>query len=157
MSSRLWIYQSDRVLSEEDSSILLSRMQEFCNNWQAHGQALHAKVEVLENVFLFLSVDEKIAEATGCSIDSSVHFLQKVAADLNIDFFNRLNTVYLEEGEPKIVHAAKLDALYQGGEITEDTIFFNPLIPNDTDLKSNWKIPLSAHWAYRNIKKPKLA
>ncbi len=152
MSNRLWIYQSDRVLSEADTETLLSRMQEFCHNWQAHGQALHAKAEVKENLFLFLSVDEKVAEATGCSIDSSVHFLHQVAADLNIDFFNRLNTVYLVDGEPNIVHSSKLGALYQKGEIAEETIFFNPLIPNDKQFDSKWKVPFLEHWAYRNIK-----
>jgi hypothetical protein len=152
MSNRLWIYQCDRILSEEDASSLTSRMQEFCDNWQAHGKQLEAKAQVLENAFLILSVNEALAEATGCSIDSSVHFLQKVAADLNIDFFNRLNAVYLDNDKAVIVHSSKLDDLYQAGKIQDETIFFNPLIQSDSQFVSTWKIPFSEHWSYRNVK-----
>ena len=152
MSNRLWIYQCDRVLNEEDASSLTSRMQEFCDNWQAHGKLLEAKAQVLENTFLILSVNEALAEATGCSIDSSVHFLQKVAGELSIDFFNRLNIVYLDNDEVVIVHASKLDDLYQAGKIQDETIFFNILIQSDSQFVPTWKIPFSEHWSYRNVK-----
>lgn len=151
MSNRLWIYQCDRVLSEEDVSTLKANMQHFCNNWQAHGQPLEAKAQVLENTFLILSVNEQLAEATGCSIDSSVHFLQKVANELNIDFFNRLNVVYKNNEGVQVVHSSALSDLFASGKINKDTIFYNPLIQSDKDFVSNWEIPFHEHWSYREV------
>lgn len=151
MANRIWIYQSDRVLNAKEQTIIQESMDVFCGNWMAHGKDLEAKSYIKDDVFLILMVDEQIAEATGCSIDSSVHFITKLAKELNIDFFNRLNTVYQTENSIEIIHSSKLDALYQEGKINEDTIFLNPLVQSEEELESKWAIPFSKHWAYRMV------
>lgn len=152
MANRIWIYQSDRILSDQEVEFMERNLMEFCKNWSAHGKNLESSFSIKHNIFLVLMVNEALAEATGCSIDSSVQFIRNLATEINVDFFNRLNTVYEKDHALHIAHSSQLDALYQNGEIHEDTLFINPLIQSEKDFETQWKIPFSKHWSYRQVK-----
>ena len=64
-SSRVWIYQSDRVLTEQELVFVKQRLLEFCNNWKAHQVHLKSSYQVLHNRFIILLVDEQQVNASG--------------------------------------------------------------------------------------------
>jgi hypothetical protein len=94
--SRVWIYQADRTLSGEEAEKITSEANTFVQDWSSHNRALKAKAELLHDRFLVLMVDESQAGASGCSIDKSVHFVEKVGSDFKVNFFNRMLFSYLD-------------------------------------------------------------
>ena len=93
-SSKVWVYQAERNLSSEEVAVADKAIEQFTEQWAAHSQELKAKGAILHQRFLVLMVDESQANASGCSIDSSVHFVQELGKHLSIDFFDRLNIAY---------------------------------------------------------------
>ena len=53
-------------------------MDEFVGGWKARAQ-LAAAYRIIADQFLIIAVDESLQQATGCSIDKSVHLLKSLA------------------------------------------------------------------------------
>ena len=88
-SSRIWIYQSDRKLSDLEVQNISDELEEFCSTWVAHQQQLKTSFNVFHNHFIVLAVDENSLNASGCSIDSSVKKVKEIEEKHNISLFNR--------------------------------------------------------------------
>jgi len=78
-TSRVWIYQSKTAFSETDVTEIRGHIAAFTQQWASHNRALQATGDVLHGRFIVLMVDESQAGASGCSIDSSVHFVNTKA------------------------------------------------------------------------------
>ena len=74
-NSRIWIYQANRKLSEEEVHSITQQTSQFLEQWTAHGSDLEAGFEVKYNRFIVIGLNQANASASGCSIDSSVHFI----------------------------------------------------------------------------------
>ena len=144
--SRVWIYQSDKELTDKQASELLEILNNFAAQWTAHNNQLKAKAEVRYNRFLILIVDESQAGASGCSIDKSVNFLKRIEQEFDIHLFDRFNFAY-REGE-KVLSAPRhqFEELLKAGKIGNDTIVFNNLIHTLGDLESKWEVPFKDSW-----------
>jgi hypothetical protein len=93
LDARVWVYQSNRILTDLDKQTILTASKQFVSEWAAHGTSLQSDVEIISDYFLVLAVDENIASASGCSIDSSVKFVKAIGKELNIDFFSRFSSI----------------------------------------------------------------
>jgi hypothetical protein len=78
-----------------------------------------------------LCANEDFVSASGCSIDSSVHFVKSLGNELHVDFFNRMN-VLIFEGENQTKLANYIDA------VRENSSFLNPTIEKLGELRTNW-------------------
>ncbi|RYY82726.1 MAG: hypothetical protein EOO15_22535, partial [Chitinophagaceae bacterium] len=87
--SRVWIYQSNRRLMLSEALDLETELEAFCESWRSHGAKVQAYGNLLFGQFLLLMADERAAGVSGCSTDSSVHFVQEMGKRFNVDFFNR--------------------------------------------------------------------
>jgi hypothetical protein len=151
--SKVWVYQSDRVFTADEVNALNKVLAEFTQQWTAHNQQLKAKGEVWHNRFIILMVDETQAEASGCSIDKSVHFLQEIEKQLGVSLFNR-QLVSIKKGEN--VTTLSLDELktqLAEAEINADTLVFNTLVSNKEQLDNEWVLPIEQTWVKRFLPK----
>lgn len=97
------------------ASELKSIMDEFVGGWKAHGARLAASYRLIADQFLIIAVDESQQQATGCSIDKSVHLLQEFGNKENLDFFNRMLVHVMEKGTFTSYSTSELkDAIAQG-------------------------------------------
>lgn len=144
-SARIWIYQSNRFLSAEEVTKIKSEAINFVEQWTAHQQTLKAGFEILHNLFLILAVDENHNDASGCSIDKSVHFMQHIAKEYNLDLFNRLNVVYRNNGKLNLIHFSKLLTDIKNNDPAQIFIF-NNLISSKNQMQTEWEIPLEKSW-----------
>ena len=144
--SRVWVYQSDKELTDEQASGLLSLLNKFAAEWTAHNHQLKAKAEVRYNRFLILIVDENQAGASGCSIDKSVNFMKGIEREFGINLFDRFNFAY-RDGE-KVLSAPRheFEELLRSGRVGSDTIVFNNLVPTLADLETKWEVPFKESW-----------
>jgi hypothetical protein len=144
--SRVWVYQSDRELSDGQAAQILQQLNNFTAEWTAHNHQLKAKAEVRYNRFLILIVDEDQAGASGCSIDKSVNFMKKLEQEFGINLFDRFNLAY-RNGE-HILSAPRQDfeELLKAGKINSNTIVFNNLVQNLQQLDTKWEVPFKDSW-----------
>lgn len=148
-NSRIWIYQSDRILKQEEEAAILQVLEEFTSNWQAHGHDLAALGEVIYHKFIVLSVDEQVAGATGCSIDKSVALMKDIEQKFNINLFDRFQIAFKFNDELKSCGREEFEELIKNKHVNENTIVFNNLIQTRKELKNSWEIPFKESWHAR--------
>jgi hypothetical protein len=125
--SRVWLYLADRKLDATEAQYVNEQMQHFLSNWAAHNKKLTCDGVLLFNQYLILAVNEDIESASGCSIDSSVRFVKSLGQELNIDFFNRLKVMVIENDEPIISN------YFEAVEKKQN--FINPMITKLQELR----------------------
>jgi hypothetical protein len=129
--SRVWVYTSNRELTIEEVEFASTELSNFVATWNAHGKVLNADSMVLFNRFLILTVDERFAAASGCSIDSSVKVVKFLGQKLKIDFFDRLKIYIEKESEFKRIPFSDLKSF-------SDWNYFNPMIISLGELRTDW-------------------
>lgn len=125
--SRVWLYLADRKLDATEAQYANEQMHHFLSNWAAHNKKLTCDGTLLFNQYLILAVNEDIESASGCSIDSSVRFVKSLGAELNVDFFNRIKVMVLENNEPII------STYFEAVEKKQN--FINPMITKLEELR----------------------
>ena len=50
----------------------------FIEAWTAHGKDLQAGYKIVYKRFIVIALNQNLNNATGCSIDASVHFIQAI-------------------------------------------------------------------------------
>lgn len=144
--SRVWIYQADRQLSNNEVEEIKKHGAHFISNWAAHGSDLQAAFEVFYNQFIVLFADETQVKASGCSIDSSVRFIKELEKQYQLDLFNRLNLTYKLGGDIKMLAMTDFQAALQKGTLDDRTIVFNNLVETKADFDTNWEVPVQNSW-----------
>ncbi|MTB53251.1 hypothetical protein [Lewinella sp. W8] len=151
-TSRVWIYGAERAMTAEEVEVARKELQEYVKGWAAHQRQLTAGADVLHDRFLVLAVDESAAEASGCSIDGSVRFIQELGARLGIDFFNRMRFSYRDsDGAIQTVSREEFKDLYQRGQLENETIVFDPLVKELGELRQIFERPLEDSWHSRMV------
>jgi hypothetical protein len=148
-NSRVWIYQANRILTEEEVLSILQMLNNFTAEWLAHGHALAAIGEVLHHQFIILSVDEEIAGATGCSIDKSVNLMKEIEQKFNLNLFDRFRIAFRQNEEVINCSREEFEIMIKNGIVNENTLVFNNLINNRNELQTAWEIPLKDSWHVR--------
>ena len=123
----------------------------FSRQWTAHNQALQAKAEVFHNQYVILMVDETRADASGCSIDKSVHFLEHLGQQLGVDLFERMRFAWVENETLHFAGRTEFTALVAEGRITRDTLVVNTLAQTKEELEQRWLLPFGASWHRRLV------
>jgi hypothetical protein len=144
--SRVWVYQSDRKLTDAEALQIQIRLDNFTTGWTAHNNQLLAKAEIRYNRFLILIVDESQAGASGCSIDKSVNFMKQLEQQFGINLFDRFNLAYRDGEEVLSVPRHQFEELLKTGKINTETVVFNNLAQNLTELQTKWEVPFKDSW-----------
>ena len=145
-NSRVWVYQSDKKLSDSEVREIQAQLDDFATRWTAHNSQLKAKGEVRYNRFLILIVDESQAGASGCSIDKSVHFIKHLEQQFHINLLDRFNLAYREGSEVLSAPRHDFEELLKQGNINSNTIVFNNMVQNLKELETKWEVPFKDSW-----------
>lgn len=150
-SSRIWIYQASRTFTETELSEISSLLNEFIQNWTAHGNNLNAGYEIKYKRFLVIALDQNAQSATGCSIDASVHFILQLEKKYNVELLDKMNVSY-KQGE-FIAYKNLIDfkAMAKQKSISRNTIVFNNLVATKGEYKEHWEVPASESWHSRFV------
>ncbi len=151
-SSRLWAYQADRAFDEEEKQYILQNGKAFVENWTAHNKALSASIDVKYDQFIVLAVDETKAQATGCSIDKSVHFIKGLEHELKINLLDKSKIAFLKNNKNILQDLPSIKTKIESDEITADLMTFNNMVTTKADFDENWLIPANKSWMARFFK-----
>lgn len=147
--ARVWIYQADRKLNEVEISMLEKAAPVFLENWAAHGKPLRSSFRLFHEQFLVLAVEEAAQAASGCSIDSSVAFVQSLEKELGLSFTNRTKIAFIMDDEVFLEALPGLKNSIATGKITAETQTFNNLVSNIQELEEKWLLPARETWLKR--------
>lgn len=151
-ASKVWIYQSSRTFSPEEVASVKNEIFHFVQQWTSHNQALMAYGNVFHYRYVALFVDETQSHASGCSIDSSVHFIKHLENKYQTNFFDRMNFTYMKDEVVYDLPSTQMKEAYTSGQINEETLFFNNLVKNKGEFLTSWIIPLRESWHARFVK-----
>lgn len=146
---RIWIYQADRILTEQESQQVSDELAAFAEQWKVHGKPLSASAELRDNLFIILKVDEDVATASGCSVDSSVRFLKGIEERYHVQLFDRMQFAYKSTNGLAVVDRSGFEKLLATGEIDDNTLVFDNTISYDHQLESAWAVPFKESWHKR--------
>lgn len=144
-TSRVWIYTLERRLDATEENYLREQLKSFISQWVAHGKELTADADIVNSAFIVISADESKVSASGCSIDTQVHFLKNLSKELGIDFFNRM-IFYSTNGDDLI--KSDLSSLAD----LPDRLFFDPMVGSLGELRKEWVKPFSKSQLYQMVK-----
>ena len=147
--ARVWIYQANIQLTENETTELQMGAQKFATSWATHGVGLKASAKVFHNQFLVLAVDESDQHASGCSIDSSVAFVKQAEKQFNLNFFDRSKVAVQNGEEVTLEPLNQLKNKIAEGKIQNDTITFNNLVATKGEMKEKWLAPAQDTWLAR--------
>ncbi len=145
-NSRVWVYQSDRKLSDTEVGQIQGLLTAFAANWTAHNSQLQAKAEIRYNRFLILIVDESHAGASGCSIDKSVNFMKQIEQEYKLNLLDRFNLAYREGDEVLSASRQVFEDMIKQGSINTGTVVFNNMVQNLAELQTRWEVPFKDSW-----------
>jgi hypothetical protein len=156
-TSRIWVYQANRLLTNSDEAYISSNLKSFCEGWAAHGQELDTSFDINHQRFVILCVNENATTPSGCSIDSSSHIIKAIGTQLNIDFFGRSDIPFLEGNNITVHSLAQLKKLFEQGVLNAHSITINTLAPTLGEWKHKRHLKAMESWMNRFIPKISVA
>ena len=144
-NSRIWIYASPIFLNNENQTYISKLLSNHLDTWQAHQVPLKAAYTILENHFIVIALDENIASASGCSIDTLQHKIQEIENYLAVSLTNRLNVFCKVDDKIKCVPSKELSKF-----ANKETLFYDLTIQKKSDLSSYLK-PIKEGWCSRLV------
>lgn len=144
--ARVWIYQANRNLNQEESKFVLDKAEAFVAQWQAHGSQLVAEAHLIYDRFLVFFVDEEVAGVTGCSIDKSVHLVQAIGEEINADFFDRMQILYKADAQIQEARMHDFWAMRKAKVVTDETEVFNNLVKTKAEFDASWETSFGNSW-----------
>ena len=151
-NSRVWIFQSNRPFSALESKEIEMSLNLFLKSWIAHGKSLLSSFKINYNRFIIIALDESNNSATGCSIDSCVHFIQKLENKYEIDLLDKMNVTFKQGDFFSYKSLNDFKKLVENRSVSRNTVVFNNMVVNITDFLENWEVPASKSWHKRFFK-----
>lgn len=148
-NSRIWIYQCNRSFSSEELEEVTDGLNTFLTQWTAHGSDLKAGFEIKYNRFIIIGLDQGEASASGCSIDASVHYIQNLERQYNVDLLDKMNVSYKQGKYVAYKDLKDFKKMAKERAVSKNTIVFNNLVATKQDYLENWEVPASESWHAR--------
>jgi hypothetical protein len=147
--ARIWIYQANRKLSEEEVEKISTKTNDFLEKWTAHGANLEAGFEVKYDRFIVIGLNQTNASASGCSIDASVHFIQQLEKEFDVDLMDKMNVTFYNG--KYIAHKSLSDfrKMAKARSVSPNTVVFNNLVNTKAEYLDNWEVPAKESWHSR--------
>lgn len=149
--SRVWVYQSSRVLSLSEALEAEELINQFADDWKSHGADVDAWGNLFFGQFVVLMADESRVGVGGCSTDSSVRFIKALGDKFGVDFFNRTNLAFVVKDKIQVLPMNQLAYAVQNGFVTGETLYFNNLVQTKAELEKDWIIPVQASWLGKKL------
>ena len=148
-NSRVWVYQCNRKLSEEEVAIITEKTTEFLTQWTAHGTNLEAGFEIKYNRFIVFGLNQENASASGCSIDASVHFIQLLEKQFEVDLLDKMNVTFYNGDFIAHKSLADFKKMAKAKSVSPNTVVFNNLVNTKEEYLENWEVPAKESWHNR--------
>jgi hypothetical protein len=149
LESRVWIYQCNRSFSDDEIVEIQAQLDNFITSWTAHGKGLESGYKIVYKRFIVIALNENLNNATGCSIDASVRFIQGLEEKYNVDLMDKMNVSYKQGDFIAYKPLKDFRKMARDKAVSRNTIVFNNLVTNIAEFNENWEVPASDSWHNR--------
>jgi hypothetical protein len=154
-ASRVWVFGSDRQLSDEGTKALLKGVDAHLEDWKAHGAPLTVGRTWREGRFLVVAVDQSTAGASGCSIDGLFRVLQQLEREAGASLIGGGRVFYRDAtGAVQSCSQGDIGALAQRGAITADTVVFDASLTDLGTWRGCFERPAKESWVNTLLGEP---
>ena len=147
--SRVWIYQANRKLTDEEIATIQDRTSKFLEAWTAHGTDLEAGFELKYNRFIVIGLNQANASASGCSIDASVRFIQSLEKEFDVDLLDKMNVTFYSGDFIAYKPLTDFRKMAKARSVSPNTVVFNNLVNTKSEYLENWEVPAKESWHNR--------
>lgn len=151
-SSKVWIYQSNRLFSLQEALKAEDLLNNFTDTWTSHGAAVKGYANLLFGQFIVVMADEKATGVSGCSTDSSVRLIKEIEQSCNVNLFDRQLLAFIIKEKVQLLPLSQLQYAWENEFIKADTPYFNNLVQTKEELEKNWIIPVKQSWLAGRVK-----
>lgn len=144
--SRVWVYQSSRMLSMFEALELEPMFEDFKAQWNAHGAAVKGYINLFFGQFIVLIADETHTTVSGCSTDSSVRFIKAIEAKFKVSLFDRQQLAFLVKDKVELLPLSQIPWAIENNFLQPNTIYFNNLVATKQELENQWLQDLKDSW-----------
>lgn len=147
-ASRVWVFASDRPLTEEGTATLMKEVDEFLADWKAHGMPLTVGSQLRDDRFLLVGVDQSTAGASGCSIDGLFRVLRALESRVGASLVGGGRVFYRDlQGRVQSASRDDLASLTASGAITRNSVVFDTSITDLGAFRTGFEKPAKESWA----------
>lgn len=150
-SSRVWIYQCNRIFSVTEALQLQHIFDEFVLDWKSHGTPVKGFAGLFFGQFIIVMADETAAGVSGCSTDSSVHMIKEIEKVFGVNLFDRQSLAFVIKDKIQLLPIAQFIYAIQNNFITADSLYFNNLVSTKEELFKSWIIPVRESWLAKKL------
>ena len=148
-NSRVWIYQANRSFTDDELNEIRARLDTFIEQWTAHGSDLYSGYTIKYKRFIVIGLNQDLNNATGCSIDASVHFIQQLEKDYKVDLMDKMNVSYKQGEFVAYKPLTEFRKMAKDKAVSKNTIVFNNLVNTKEEFLEHWEVPAKDSWHSR--------
>ncbi len=149
--SKVWVYQSNRMFTLSEALNIEDLLNKFSSEWRSHGAEVAAYGNLFFGQFIVLMADERQAEVSGCSTDSSVRIIKELGQQFRVDFFDRMTLAFFIKDKIQLLPMSQLQYAIDNNFIDEHSLYFNNLVQTKEELENKWIIPVKDSWIANRI------
>ncbi|MEO8961383.1 MAG: hypothetical protein ABI325_05855 [Ginsengibacter sp.] len=150
-NSRVWVYQSNRSFTIDETPALEKILENFSEEWHSHGSAVKSYAGLFFEQFIVLMADETNVKVGGCSTDTSLRFIKNIEQEFKIQLLDRKLLAFIVNDKIHLIPLGDLNFVIDGGSIQSDTFYFNNTILTKKELLTQWIIPVKDSWLAKRI------
>ena len=145
--ARVWVFGAAAEPSPAATEQLLSAVDDFLAQWNAHGAPLACAREWRDDRFLAIGVDQSTAGASGCSIDGLFRTLARLEPVLGTTMLGGGRVYYRDvDGRVSVTTRNAFNQLVADGRIGPDTPVFDTAITSALAWRQEFERPMRDSW-----------
>lgn len=152
-SSRVWIYQANRLFSLQEALQIEALLEDFAKSWNSHGDQVKGFATLFFGQFIILMADETNISVGGCSTDSSVRVIKQIEQTYHVNMFDRQLLAFVVKDKIQMLPLTHLNHALENNFITQDTLYFNNTVLTKEELENKWIIPVKDSWLAKRTSK----
>lgn len=143
--ARAWVFASDRAISGPDAVHMLAEVDDFLDQWRAHGVPLTASREWRDDRFLVVAAEGE--DASGCSIDGLFRALKALGPQLGAKLVSSGLVFYRDDsGTVQSLTRPQFSNAAGYGAITAETPVFDTSLTRLGDVRTRFERPAGESW-----------
>lgn len=145
--ARVWVFAADAALGHGAETTLLSEVDAFLAQWNAHGHPLTCARAWRDGRFLAIGADQTTAGASGCSIDGMFRVLKQLQPVLGASLLPGPRVYWRDAaGDIKTATRPEFARLAAGGSVSEVTPVFDTSVTTAADWRGRFERRAGESW-----------
>ncbi|HTF81686.1 MAG TPA: hypothetical protein VL947_08170 [Cytophagales bacterium] len=149
LQSRIWVFQAPKSFSPAEVEIIERQLKLFCEDWTSHNHLLESSFIIAKQQFIILAINEAVHEASGCSIDKSIHVIKDLSQRLQVDLLDKGLVSFVHQDTVRTIKLAEIKAEINSGHLTASTPVFNTIVASKKEFLEHFETPAANTWLKR--------